>query len=70
MGDVLVNSLNLIRRYTEKAKGTIFVWASIPEEHRAMGSVDFLKILTEKAEVVVSPTIGFGEYGDDHIISL
>jgi alanine-synthesizing transaminase len=46
---------------------TMFVWARIPEPWRAMGSLEFSKLLLAEAKVAVSPGIGFGEYGDDHV---
>jgi alanine-synthesizing transaminase len=45
----------------------MFVWAKIPEQFRAMGSLEFSKILTEQAKVAVSPGIGFGPHGDEHV---
>ena len=45
----------------------MFVWGRIPERFRAMGSVEFSKMLIEKAKVAVSPGIGFGEYGDEYV---
>ncbi len=65
--DVLVEGLNRVGWAIEKPKGTMFVWARIPEPYRAMGSVEFSKMLIEKARVAVSPGIGFGEYGDEHV---
>ncbi len=51
----------------ESPKGTMFVWAKIPEEFRSMGSVEFFKMLVREAKVAVSPGLGFGEYGDEHV---
>ncbi|MEJ5365609.1 MAG: alanine transaminase [Desulfosoma sp.] len=65
--DVLVDGLQRIGWAMEKPKGTMFVWAPIPERFRSMGSVEFSKFLIEKAKVAVSPGLGFGEYGDDHV---
>ncbi len=65
--DVLVDGLNRIGWSIEKPKGTMFVWGRIPEQFRSMGSVEFSKMLIEKAKVAVSPGIGFGEYGDDYV---
>jgi alanine-synthesizing transaminase len=65
--DTLVNGLNRIAWNTEKPKGTMFVWARIPEQFRHMGSVEFSKLLIQEAKVAVSPGRGFGEYGDDHV---
>jgi alanine-synthesizing transaminase len=65
--DVLVNGLNKIGWTVEKPKGTMFVWAPIPEEFRSMGSLEFSKLLIQECKVAVSPGIGFGEYGDGHV---
>jgi alanine-synthesizing transaminase len=65
--DILVDGLNRIGWTTEKPKGTMFVWAHIPEQFRAMGSVQFSKHLIEEAKVAVSPGLGFGEYGDEYV---
>ncbi|MFA6222416.1 MAG: aminotransferase class I/II-fold pyridoxal phosphate-dependent enzyme [Desulfomonilaceae bacterium] len=48
-------------------KGTMFVWAEIPEQFRNMGSLEFSKLMTEEAKVAVSPGIGFGPFGDEHV---
>ncbi|MBW1738605.1 MAG: aminotransferase class I/II-fold pyridoxal phosphate-dependent enzyme [Deltaproteobacteria bacterium] len=65
--DVLIDGLNRIGWEIEKPKGTMFVWAKIPEKYRDTGSIEFSKMLIEKAKVAVSPGIGFGEYGDDYV---
>ena len=65
--DVLVEGLNAIGWEVEKPKATMFVWAPIPEHYREMGSLEFSKKLLKDAKVAVSPGIGFGQYGDDHI---
>ena len=65
--DVLCEGLNAIGWDVEKPKATMFVWARIPEQYREMGSLDFSKKLLEEAKVAVSPGVGFGEYGDDHV---
>ena len=46
---------------------SMFAWAPIPEAHKAMGSVEFAKMLMEKADVAVAPGLGFGEHGDGHV---
>src|SRR5215216_641621 len=48
-------------------RGTMFVWAPIPERFRALGSLEFALRLARDAEVAVSPGIGFGEGGDGHV---
>jgi len=65
--DVLCDGLNNIGWQVEKPKATMFVWAKIPERFREMGSLEFSKLLLKHAKVAVSPGIGFGEYGDDHV---
>jgi alanine-synthesizing transaminase len=65
--DVLCDGLNAMGWAVEKPKATMFVWAPIPEPYQAMGSLDFSKKLLREAKVAVSPGIGFGSYGDDHV---
>ena len=65
--DVLVDGLNRIGWSLAKPKGTMFVWAKIPDSYRMMGSLEFSKFLIDKAKVAVSPGIGFGQYGDEYI---
>jgi alanine-synthesizing transaminase len=65
--DVLCNGLNRIGWSVEKPLATMFVWARIPEQHRRMGSLEFSKLLLDKAKVAVSPGIGFGQYGDEYV---
>jgi alanine-synthesizing transaminase len=50
-----------------KPKATMFVWARIPAQYQSMGSLEFSKKLLSDARVAVSPGIGFGNYGDDHV---
>jgi alanine-synthesizing transaminase len=45
----------------------MFAWAPIPEPFRELGSLEFSKLLLEKAQVAVSPGIGFGEYGEGYV---
>ena len=65
--DVLCEGLQSVGWAVEKPRGTMFVWAQIPAPWRAMGSLEFSKLLLAEAKVAVSPGIGFGEYGDDHV---
>ena len=46
---------------------TMFVWVPIPDAYKKMGSLEFSKLLLREAKVAVSPGLGFGEYGDDHV---
>lgn len=65
--DVLCHGLNSIGWNVTPPKATMFVWAPIPEQYKHMGSLEFSKKLLVDAKVAVSPGIGFGEYGDDHV---
>lgn len=65
--DVLCDGLNSIGWSIEKPKATMFVWAPIPEAYQAMGSIEFSKKLITDTKVAVSPGIGFGQFGDDHV---
>ncbi len=65
--DTLVDGLNKIGWSVPKPRGTMFVWAPIPEPFRAMGSLEFAKMLIQDARVAVSPGIGFGEYGEGYV---
>ena len=51
----------------ELPRASMYIWARIPQRYRAMGSLEFAKLLLEKAKVSVSPGIGFGDHGDDHV---
>jgi len=65
--DTLVDGLNRAGWPLERPKGTMFVWAKIPEPYTKMGSVAFSEMLIREAKVAVSPGLGFGEYGDDYV---
>ncbi len=65
--DTLITGLNRIGWDVASPKGTMFVWAKIPEKYRHMGSVEFSKFLIKEAQVAVSPGLGFGEYGDEFV---
>ena len=65
--DVLVKGLCEAGWPVESPKASMYIWAKIPEAYRAMGSLAFAKLLLEKAKVCVSPGIGFGDHGDDHV---
>ncbi len=65
--DALISGLSRVGWEIKPPKGTMFVWAKIPEQYLHMGSVEFSKFLIREAQVAVSPGIGFGEYGDDYV---
>ncbi|MHB1232591.1 MAG: alanine transaminase [Burkholderiales bacterium] len=65
--DALCKGLDSIAWEIEIPKATMFVWAPIPEPYKAMGSLEFSKKVLLDAKVAVSPGVGFGEFGDDHV---
>src|SRR5690348_7086286 len=65
--DSLIDGLDRAGWTIPKPKGTMFVWAEIPAPAKKMGSVEFSKYLLQEAQVAVSPGIGFGQYGDEHV---
>jgi len=65
--DALVAGLQRAGWPVEPPRGSMFVWAPIPERFRELGSLEFSKLLMEKALVAVSPGIGFGPLGEGFV---
>jgi alanine-synthesizing transaminase len=65
--NALCDGLNRIGWEIVPPRGTMFVWAPIPEPYRDMGSLEFAKLLINDAEVATSPGIGFGPGGDGYV---
>jgi alanine-synthesizing transaminase len=65
--DALCDGLARIGWEVEPPRGTMFVWAPIPEPYRELGSVEFASMLVREAKVATSPGIGFGPGGDGHV---
>ena len=65
--DALCDGLDRIGWHISKPRGTMFVWAPIPEPYREMGSLEFASHLVSEAEVAASPGVGFGPGGDGHV---
>ena len=65
--DVLISGLARAGWHVEPPRGTMFVWAPIPEQFRELGSLEFALRLARDADVAVSPGIGFGDGGDGHV---
>ena len=65
--NTLCDGLNRIGWQVAPPKGTMFVWAPIPEPYREMGSLEFAKHLVKEADVATSPGVGFGPGGDGHV---
>ncbi len=65
--DVLARGLHEAGWMVEVPKASMYIWAEIPPVYRAQGSLEFAKKLLAEAKVAVSPGVGFGPYGDDHV---
>ena len=65
--DVLIDSFSRAGWDVPPPRASMFAWSPIPEPFREMGSVEFSKLLVEKAEVAVSPGTGFGERGEGYV---
>jgi alanine-synthesizing transaminase len=65
--DVLVESFGRAGWDIPTPRASMFAWAPLPEPFRTLGTVEFSTLLIEKAEVAVSPGIGFGEHGEGHV---
>lgn len=65
--DVMVEAFSRAGWPIPAPAATMFAWAPIPQAFRHLGSLEFSKLLVEKADVAVAPGIGFGEHGDDFV---
>ena len=65
--DVMVKGLHDVGWMVENPKASMYVWAKIPDSYAKMGSIEFTKRLMDQAKIAVSPGIGFGDHGDDHV---
>jgi alanine-synthesizing transaminase len=65
--DVLVDGLKQAGWEIPSPSASMFAWAPIPEEYKSLGTLAFSKLLLERANVAVSPGVGFGEYGEGFV---
>ena len=65
--DALCDGLNRIGWPVERPRGTMFVWAPIPEQYQDMDSLEFSSYLVREAGVATSPGVGFGPGGEGHV---
>jgi alanine-synthesizing transaminase len=65
--DKLIESFSRAGWEIPTPSATMFVWAEIPDQFKKIGSLEFSKMLIEKAKVAVSPGIGFGQYGEGFV---
>ncbi|MBN9432273.1 MAG: LL-diaminopimelate aminotransferase [Bosea sp.] len=65
--DALVESFGRAGWDIPAPRASMFAWVPIPEQFRSLGSLEFSKLLIEKADVAVAPGVGFGEHGDEYV---
>jgi alanine-synthesizing transaminase len=65
--DVLVESFGRAGWDIPPPRASMFAWAPLPEAFRTLGTIEFSTLLIEKAELAVSPGIGFGEHGEGFV---
>jgi alanine-synthesizing transaminase len=65
--DALVDSFGRAGWHIPAPAASMFAWAPLPEMFQPLGSLEFSKLLVEKAEVAVSPGIAFGEHGEGYV---
>jgi len=65
--DVLVNGLERVGWKVPSPRGSMFIWAKIPERFSHLDSVEFSKMLIREAKVAVSPGLGFGAGGEGYV---
>lgn len=65
--DVLVKGLHEAGWMIDVPQASMFAWAKLPDKYLHLGSMEFSKLLMEKADVAVAPGIGFGKHGDQYV---
>ncbi len=62
--NTLIRGLNSLGWHTNSPKATFYVWLKVPKK---TSSIKFSALLLEKANIVVTPGVGFGKYGEGYI---
>jgi alanine-synthesizing transaminase len=65
--DLLVEGLRRAGWPVDSPRGSMFLWAPLPEAYREDGSLEFAKLLMKEALVAISPGIGFGPLGEGFV---
>jgi alanine-synthesizing transaminase len=65
--DILISCMKRAGWEIPAPPATMFAWAPVPEKFKSLGSFEFSKLLLEKADIAVSPGVGFGEYGEGFV---
>ena len=63
--DALVEGLNKLGWFIKKPKATFYVWARLPGKHKS--SIDFAGLVLDKADIIITPGVGFGESGEGYV---
>jgi len=63
--DVLVDGLNKLGWIIKKPNATFYVWARLPKKHAS--SIEFAGLVLDKADIVITPGIGFGTNGEGYV---
>lgn len=65
--NVLIDGLDSIGWHVPSPEASMFAWAPLPDKYKAIGSMEFSKLLLTEAKVAVAPGVGFGEYGEGFV---
>ena len=65
--DILIEVMKRAGWEIPKPPATMFAWAPLPKKYQNIGSMEFAKLLMQKAAVAVAPGVGFGEYGEGYV---
>lgn len=65
--DIMVEAFGRAGWDVPPPPATMFAWAPIPPKFAQLGSLEFSKLLVEKADVAVAPGVGFGENGENYV---
>jgi alanine-synthesizing transaminase len=65
--DTLIDGLHRVGWDVVSPRGSMFIWAPIPEPYQEMTSLEFSTLLIAEADVATSPGVGFGDGGDGHV---
>jgi len=62
--DILLPGLNSLGLETRPLKATFYVWIKVPQK---TDSIKFSKLLLDKADIIATPGVGFGKFGEGYI---
>ncbi len=62
--NVIINGLNKLGWDLKPTKATFYIWLPILNK---MSSIEFSNLLLEKTGIIVTPGIGYGDYGEGYV---